>query len=214
MGVLLWVHGGGWHSRDSTDVSLFDRLGLRVVAARYRLTGEATWPAQLDDVRAEARRARAPGVPLVVAGDSAGAHLALHVGLRGVDHPGDVDAVVALEPAADPLAADWPRARTEGNPWQRLLGHMPAADDPATRDSMVAPFAGSGTPVLLVHGSDDTAVPATQTLNLAAALLAAGHPVHTLVTDGAHGELDLTRPDITETIRRFLARFTGRDLDG
>ena len=31
-------------------------------------------------------------------------------------------AIMALEPPVDPLAADWPRARAEGNPWNRLLG--------------------------------------------------------------------------------------------
>lgn len=206
--VVLWVHGGGWYSRDSTDVSLFELLGMRVVHARYRLSGEATWPAQLDDLRAEARAARLPGVPLIVAGASAGGHLALHLGLRGVDHPGDVDAVLAFEPPVDPLAPDWPRARAEGNPWHRLLGHVPAPDDAATLDCTVTAHVGTGTPVLLTHGTNDVAVPPTQTLGLAAALLAAGHPVHVSVADGGHGELDLRRPDMAASVRRFLAART------
>lgn len=206
--VLLWVHGGGWHSRDTTDVSLFEELGMRVVHARYRLSGEATWPAQLDDVRAEARAARVPGRPLVVAGDSAGAHLALHVGLRGVDVPGDVAGVVAFETPVDPLAADWPRGRSDGNPWHRLLGHLPAPGDPATLDCTVTTHVGSGTPVLLAHGLDDEAVPVTQTLGLAAALTAAGHRVHLTVADGEHGALDLGRPDLAAAVGRFLAQVT------
>ncbi|MER7456377.1 alpha/beta hydrolase [Micromonospora sp. NPDC126480] len=206
--VLLWVHGGGWHSRDITDVSLFADLGLRVVHARYRLSGEATWPAQLDDVRAAARAARAPGRPLLIAGDSAGAHLALHVGLRGVDAPGDVTGVVALEPPVDPLAADWPRGRSEGNPWHQLLGHRPAPGDPATLDCTVTTHVGNGTPVLLVHGLDDAAVPATQSLDLATALIGAGHRVHVTVTDGEHGALDLRRPDLAAAVGRFLAQVT------
>ncbi len=203
--VVLWVHGGGWHSRDSTDVSLFEALGMQVVPARYRLSGEATWPAQLDDVRAEAAAARVPGLPLIVAGASAGAHLALHLGLRGVNRAGDVDAVLAFEPPVDPLAPDWPRARAEGNPWHQLLGHVPAPGDAATLDCTVTSHAGAGTPVLLMHGVNDLAVPPTQTLNLATTLLTAGHPVHVMVTDGAHGELDLDRPDVAAFVRRFLA---------
>lgn len=147
--VVLWVHGGGWYSRDSTDVSLFEVLGMRVVHARYRLSGEATWPAQLDDLRAEARAARVPGVPLIVAGASSGAHLALHVGLRGVDRPGDVDAVLAFEPPVDPLAPDWPRARVEGNPWHQLLGHVPAPGDASpTRSEGDRHQKSAGPPVL------------------------------------------------------------------
>lgn len=206
--VVLWVHGGGWYSRDSTDVSLFELLGMRVTHARYRLSGEATWPAQLDDLRAEARAARVPGVPLIVAGASAGGHLALHLGLRGVDRPGDVAAVLAFEPPVDPLASDWPRARAEGNPWHRLLGHVPAPGDAATLDCTVTTHLGTGTAVLLTHGTNDAAVPPTQTLGLAAALLAAGHPVHVTVTDGGHGELNLRRPDIAAFVRRFLAAQT------
>ncbi len=215
--VVLWVHGGGWYLRESTDVSLFETLGMRVVHARYRLSGEATWPAQLDDLRAEARAVRLPGSPFFVAGVSAGAHLALHVGLRGVDCPGDVDAVLAFEPPVDPLAPDWPRARAEGNPWHRLLGHVPAPGDAATLDCTVTAHVGTGTPVLLMHGMNDAAVPPTQTLGLAAALLAARHPVHVTVTDGAHGDLDLGRPDVGAFVRRFLATQTAAvipDVDG
>ena len=62
--------------------------------------------------------------------------------------------------------------------------------------------------MLLTHGVDDVAVPPTQTLALAAALISAGHPVHVSVTDGGHNELDLSRPDVAASVRRFLARQT------
>src|SRR2546421_3373075 len=172
--VVLWRHGGGWYSREPSDVSWLERLGLRVVHARFRLSGEARWPAQLDDLRAEARAARMPGAPFIVGGDSSGGHLALQLGLRGIDRPGDVDAIIALEPPIDPLAADWPRTQVEGNPWHRLLGHLPTPGDTATRDCTITTHIGSGTPVLLLHGLDDTAVPPTQSLDLAAALCRAG----------------------------------------
>lgn len=204
--VVLWLHGGGWYSRETSDVSWLERLGLHVVPAQYRLSGEALWPAQLDDVRAAARAARVAGAPFIVAGDSSGGHLALHLGLRGIDRPGDVDAVMAFEPPIDPLAEDWPRARAEGNPWHRLLGHVPAPGDAATRDCTVTTHVGGATPVLLLHGLDDTAVPPTQSLDLAAALCRAGHRVHALTTDGGHGELDFTRGDILGFVRQFLDR--------
>jgi acetyl esterase len=202
--VVLWIHGGGWYSRETNDVSWLERLGLRVVHARFRLSGEARWPAQLDDLRAEAAAARVPGVPFIVAGDSSGGHLALQLGLRGIHRPGDVDAIMAFEPPVNPFAEDWPRTRAEGNPWHRLLGHLPAPGDAATRDCTVTTHIGAGTPVLLLHGIDDTAVPPTQTLDLAAALCRSGHRVHTLITDGAHGELEFTRGDIAAFVRQFV----------
>ncbi|MEU9826551.1 alpha/beta hydrolase, partial [Micromonospora chersina] len=108
-GVLLWIHGGGWRDRSDEDGAALAPLGLRVVPATYHFAAEAHWPAQLDDVRAAARAARAEagGLPLLVGGDSAGAMLALHLGLRGVDRPGDVRAILAYWAPVDPLDPQW-----------------------------------------------------------------------------------------------------------
>ncbi|MFB9239480.1 alpha/beta hydrolase [Plantactinospora siamensis] len=203
---VLWLHGGGWHSRSDEDGAALAAHGLRVVPGRYRLTGEASWPAQFHDARAAARAARAgaPHLPLLVAGDSAGGTLALHVGLRGVDEPGDVAGVLAFWPAVDPLAPDFLRLRRHNNPWTGLLGHEPAPDDPRTADATVTTHVGSGVPVLLAHGHADRSVPVSQSLDLAADLTAAGHPVHALVTHGGHA-LDLGRPDLHALVAAFLA---------
>lgn len=204
-GVLLWIHGGGWRGRYHEDGSALAPLGLRLVDATYRFVDEAHWPAQLDDVRAAARAARdaAPGLPLLVGGDSAGATLALHLALRGVDRAGDVAGALAYWGAVDPLDPQWRRLRAHDDPWAGLLGHPPAAGDPATVDATVTSHVGSGVPVLLVHGRDDRSVPAGQSLALARALLAAGHPVHTWLTHGGHA-LDLDRPDIRAVTAAFL----------
>ncbi|MEU0156892.1 alpha/beta hydrolase, partial [Micromonospora fulviviridis] len=107
--VLLWIHGGGWRARSEEDGSALAPLGLRMVPATYRFVAEAHWPAQLDDVRAAARAAQAAagGLPLLVGGDSAGAMLALHLGLGGVDRPGDVRAVLAYWAPVDPVDPQW-----------------------------------------------------------------------------------------------------------
>ncbi|MEU1841113.1 alpha/beta hydrolase [Micromonospora chersina] len=204
-GVLLWIHGGGWRGRSEEDGAALAPLGLRVVPATYRFAAEARWPAQLDDVRAAARAARAAagGLPLLVGGDSAGAMLALHLGLRGVDRPGDVRAVLAYWAPVDPLDPQWRRLRRHDDPWADLLGHPPAAGDPATADATVAGHLGSGVPVLLVHGRDDASVPAAQSVDLAGKLLAAGHPAHLWLTHGGHA-LDLARPDVRAVTAAFL----------
>ncbi|WP_200214898.1 alpha/beta hydrolase [Micromonospora coerulea] len=204
-GVLLWIHGGGWRGRSDEDGAALAAYGLRVHPATYRFVDEARWPAQLDDVRAAARSARAAagGLPLLVGGDSAGATLALHLALRGVDRPGDVAGALAYWAPVDPLAADWRRLRRHDDPWAGLLGHPPAPGDPATVDSTVATHLGSGVPVLLVHGRDDVAVPVGQSIDLTGRLLAAGHPVHTWITHGGHA-LDLGRPDLRAVTAAFL----------
>ncbi|MCW3838619.1 alpha/beta hydrolase [Micromonospora yasonensis] len=202
-GVLLWIHGGGWRARSAEDGAALAPLGLRVVAATYRFAAEARWPAQFDDVREAARTARADGLPLLVGGDSAGGMLALHLALRGVDRPGDVAAALAYWPPVDPLDPEFRRRRAHDDPWTDLLGHPPAAADPATVDATVATHLGAGVPVLLVHGQEDAAVPAGQSVDLARRLLAAGHPTHAWLTHGGHA-LDLARPDIRAVTAAFL----------
>ncbi|MEV0806187.1 alpha/beta hydrolase [Micromonospora sp. NPDC050200] len=203
--VVLWIHGGGWRGRSDEDGAALARLGLRVVAATYRFSHQAHWPAQLDDVRQAARAARddAGGLPLLVAGDSAGGTLALHLALRGVDRPDDVAAALAYWPVSDPLAGEWRRLRADDDPWADLLGHPPAAGDPATVDSAVATHLGNGAPVLLVHGTGDAAVPVAQSVALTGALVAAGHPTHSWITHGGHA-LALDRPDILAVTSAFL----------
>ncbi|GAA3835311.1 hypothetical protein GCM10022226_66070 [Sphaerisporangium flaviroseum] len=208
--VLVWVHGGAWRARAASERSrgILAAHGLDVVPVTHRLSTQATWPAQLDDVRAAARKARAdhPGVPLLVGGISSGAHLALHLGLRGVDGPDDVTAVIACSPPLDPLAADWPECRVPGSPWTRLLGHVPSAGDEMTADATPANHVGNGLPVLLVHGADDTVVPPTQTLDLTNALLASGHPVTAYLTTAGH-DVDLAGDDARQVTASFLERW-------
>ncbi|MEV4756128.1 alpha/beta hydrolase [Micromonospora sp. NPDC049559] len=203
--VLLWLHGGGWRGRSTENGAALAEHGLLVVEGGYRFSHEARWPAQLDDVRAAARaaRRRAPDLPLLVGGDSAGGTLALQLGLRGVDRPDDVAGVLAYWAPVDPLDEEWVRRRRHDNPWADLIGHEPAAGDAATVDATVATHLGNGVPVLLVHGTADAAVPVGQPVALGAALLAAGHPVHSLITHGGHA-LELDRADVRAVTRAFV----------
>lgn len=205
IGAVLWLHGGGWRARSTETGEALTEHGLLVVPGSYRLTDTAVWPAQLADVRAAARRARgqAGDLPLLVAGDSAGAHLALHLGLRGIDRRDDIAGVLAFWPPVDPLAEDWLRTRGDNDPWVGLLGHRPTDRDPTTVDSSPLAHVGNHVPVLVVHGNEDSSVPVSQTVALTSALIRAGHPVHALITNGGHG-LDLRREDIQAVIGAFL----------
>lgn len=86
-GCILFLHGGGWAFGDVDTYDRFMRLlaiaaRRRVLGIEYRLAPEHPYPAPLDDCRAAwawlAGRPRADLVgPLSVAGDSAGANLAM-----------------------------------------------------------------------------------------------------------------------------------------
>jgi epsilon-lactone hydrolase len=83
-GAILYLHGGGYvfcsprTHRPITTCLAIDN-GLPVLVPRYRLAPEHPFPAALDDAVAAYRLLLARGIPgsrIVVAGDSAGGHLA------------------------------------------------------------------------------------------------------------------------------------------
>lgn len=109
--VLLYVHGGGFvfgspatHRRLTGELAR--RNGRSVFSLDYRLAPRHRFPAAADDVLRAHRWLLDRGVPadgLVVAGDSAGGHLALGLPPRAVRAGLPVPAgVVGFSPAVDP----------------------------------------------------------------------------------------------------------------
>lgn len=88
VGVVVYLHGGGWvvGSIDDFDTlarALAERTGCAVVLPDYRLAPEHPFPAALEDAEdaiqwvAESRtKYFGDALPMVIAGDSAGANLA------------------------------------------------------------------------------------------------------------------------------------------
>jgi len=108
--VITYLHGGGWvrgdiDSHDWVCRILAVSLGAVVVSADYRRAPEFPYPVPLRDAVAAARWTAGsfPGHDHVIAGDSAGASLALGVALDARD-TGDVEfaAQLLLCPPADP----------------------------------------------------------------------------------------------------------------
>lgn len=108
--VVLYLHGGGYvFGSPRTHRNLVSRLshvtGLPVLALDYRLPPVATLPAPIEDALAAYRHLLDEGhAPerIVVAGDSAGGHLALALGLHAAE--GDLPlpaALVLLSPWTD-----------------------------------------------------------------------------------------------------------------
>ncbi|RBY97600.1 alpha/beta hydrolase [Blastococcus sp. TF02-8] len=216
--LVVWLHGGGW-LRGSRGVGAEQRLapladhGVAVAAVRYRLSGEATFPAPLDDARAAVRWLRAhaaehglDGTRIGVWGASAGGHLASLLGLTddGADaERGDasVQAVVAWFPPTDLLRRD--SDLPEGPPPPFLTGPMPepsfearllGVDD--VRDDRPAALAASpvaqvhpdAPPFLLVHGDRDGLIPSEHSRDLYRALRAEGVDATLWLLHGANHE--------------------------
>jgi acetyl esterase/lipase len=203
--VIVHVHGGGWtrgsrrHPLPVLGADFYDGLaaqGFAVAAIDYRLSGEARFPAPLDDVRAAigwvGEHAAGYGLDpgrVFLWGDSAGGHLALLAALTGAA----VHAVVAWFPVTDLTGLPSDVADAGGVPdrgpesREALLLGAPAASVPdlARQASPVAHASGAAPPVLLMHGAVDDLVPPAQSIRLAGALRAAGATVELELVPGA-----------------------------
>jgi len=79
-GVIVFAHGGGWvvgdvTTHDGVCRALAQATQREVVSVEYRLAPEHRFPAAIDDVLAVTAQLATEG-PVLVAGDSAGGHLA------------------------------------------------------------------------------------------------------------------------------------------
>jgi acetyl esterase/lipase len=181
--LMIFLHGGFWRQEyDRTHTGPLAQTlagaGLVVATPEYRRTGGAGgWPAPFDDVAAAVRETpgllRSAGVGfapgIILAGHSAGGHLALWAAPESVE---PVAGVVALAPVADLALAyelDLDRGAVAA-----LVGGGPdevpdryAAADPVRRVPL-------GVRVEIVHGRRDRVVPVTLSRRLAETARLAG----------------------------------------
>jgi acetyl esterase/lipase len=188
--LVVFLHGGGWlrgsrkvFTPGITEAQSFDRIvaaGFAVASCEYRLSGEARFPAQLDDVDAAIewlqRHASAHGVDasrLVLWGVSAGATLAALTGLRRADVRGVIDwfGPADLFAMAGHDTGEPPDETREA----RWLGAVAtAAPDLARAASPVLQVHRGASPFHIAHGTADQHVPIAQSEAFAEALRAAG----------------------------------------
>lgn len=183
--AILWLHGGGWESGEPSQLyphcAYFAGLGYLSVSAEYRLASdETTLFETVEDARDAFywlhENAASLGIDperIVVAGESAGGHLAACVGYipdprsPGIPQPQPIPrATILVNPIVDLATLSWARNKPGLDP-----------DNPALAESL-SPirFAGPGSPpALLLHGLEDTVVPHTQSAEFAGALH--GHSV-------------------------------------
>ncbi|MEW1928470.1 alpha/beta hydrolase [Streptomyces sp. NPDC088360] len=204
--LVLFVHGGAWRRGRRDDMGLRTRhwdpsplariaaAGFAVACADYRLSGEALFPAPLDDLRAALRwlGLRAPELGIdtartVVWGESAGGHLA---SLLALDPAAPATGAVIWYAPSDltvPRGPFDPHSAT--TPEALLLGAAPATvPERARAASPVSQAHRAAPPFLLVYGEQDTMVPGTHSEALAARLREVGAPVELRTVPGAdHG---------------------------
>jgi len=106
--VVVYFHGGRFFSGDLESHDTVCRMlalsaGCRVLAVDYRLAPEHRFPAAAEDARRAVEWAMREGVPVGVAGDSAGANLAAGVAL---EHRGAaLRCQLLIYPMLDPMCS-------------------------------------------------------------------------------------------------------------
>lgn len=209
--AIVYIHGGGWRTGDRRH---FWRQAARMASEgfvgaciEYRLSGEAKFPAAVEDAKAAVRwlRSRAPRYHIDpnrigAAGGSAGGHLAAMLGTtshlrqlegRGgnTDFSSRVQAVAAFNPALD-LVAFGKRASSRGrqvhNPIYRFLG-VTYPEDPElwTLASPMSHVSRDSAPFLFLHGTHDGVVPYRQSEAMLEKLRNAGVEAEIFTAEGA-----------------------------
>lgn len=221
--VLVFIHGGGWHSGVPGEYGFigrhFARAGYLVVLPGYRLGGAGRYPHMLQDgaaalawVRANAARLGGDPQRVFVMGHSAGAYNAVMLALEprwlaeaGVPQ-GFIKGVVGLSGPYDfyPFTSDSARD---------AFGHVadPRTTQPVNHVSSNAP------PMLLVTGDADETVKMRNSVALAGKLSAAGQPTEPVVLPGvdhAGPVLKLAAPfnrdrSVIDPVLAFLAQNGG-----
>jgi len=208
--VVVLIHGGCWSARIA-DLSIMDfaaedlrRRGVAVWNIEYRRLGEAGggYPGTYQDVGAALDRLEAeapahglsPG-PYVVAGHSAGGHLALWSGARAklptssalyTPHPLPVKAVVDIAGIAN-LKTDIATACGPDSVAAMAGSPGPGRAD-IYADTSPASLAPLGLPTWVIHGVEDVTVPPSVGAAYAALARARGDQVKVLNPPGGHVE--------------------------
>jgi acetyl esterase/lipase len=212
--VVIFIHGGGWVQGTKEGSVLqgvlpYVAMGYSVVNVEYRLANVSLAPAAIEDCRCALRWVFAHAKDynfdtgrLVVAGASAGGHLALTTGMiptsagldRSCQTPDEprVAAIVNFFGIADIAdLLDGPSKKPFPETWPytvQWLGNQPNRADIARASSPLTYVRPGVPPTISIHGDADPLVPYNHSVRLQDALQKAG-VAHELITvpGGGHG---------------------------
>ena len=236
VGLIQYLHGGGWMvgsiaSHDYLVRTLAKAAGACIVSVEYRLAPEYSYPDLLDDVELIMRSVADKGIagfpdgPLAIAGDSAGATLALSAMLRNRSANTDPICAAALFYGCYAQNFDTDSYRQLGDGrfglsrsrmelyWRRYLGAPETSDPcaiPGTADL-------AGLPPIFLHAAG-LDVLRDDTLNLSARLASADTPFQLDFAPGLiHGHLQMAGKlaparRILASAGRFLRDAISREL--
>jgi acetyl esterase/lipase len=230
--VVVWIHGGAWLGGNKSSgremlLPLVASGNYAGVSVAYRLSNEATWPAQIHDckaairwIRANARKYHLDPQRIGVWGASAGGHLVAMLGTSGgvkelegtlgkhLDQDSRVTCVVDYFGPTDMLTiGKYPsqmKHDAPDSPEAKLLGGPITKMKEAARSASPTSFVSKDDPpFLIVHGDKDPLVPHNQSERLAEALRKVGVPV-TLITVQGGGHGGFRSQELIRRVYRFF----------
>ncbi|MCA9082602.1 MAG: alpha/beta hydrolase [Planctomycetaceae bacterium] len=238
--AFVWIHGGGWQSGSKegglAQVIPLVRSGFVGATIEYRLTGEAPFPAQIEDCKCAIRflkaHAQKYGIDpnrVAVGGSSAGGHLVALLGTSGgekslegnggwPDQSSRVHAVLDLYGPTDFRAfvttSGYERHNQDGSPESKLLGGGEVLSSP-DQIGIVNPITyvdSDDPPFLIIHGSNDRTVPLNQSTLLHDALKKAGVSAQLkIIEGGGHGGPEFSTEEIRDLEKTFLSQLLRSD---
>lgn len=202
--VIVSIHGGAFKMGDKADVQVLPMLeglkrGYAVVSINYRLSGEAIFPAQIQDVKAAIRWIKANAKQyqlnadkLAVWGGSAGGHLAAMAGTTGdvieledltmgnANYSSKIHAVVdwfgpinfnTMDAQFKVSGKGKPNHDDADSPESELVGKkITDAPDLVKKANPATYISKDDPPFFIEHGTVDQLVPTEQSIDFAAAL--------------------------------------------
>ncbi|MEM9585828.1 MAG: sulfatase-like hydrolase/transferase [Planctomycetota bacterium] len=215
--TIVLIHGGGWRQGNragylsrAKEIAATGRYAAATVG--YRLSGEATWPAQIHDCKAAVRwlKAHADQYNLdterfAASGGSAGGHLAAMLGVSAdveelngtlgnhADQSSRVDCVFERYGPTDLLSMNDAPGKLDhdapNSPESRLIGGPIQENQSLARSASPTHYVTQDdAPFLILHGTEDMLVPHDQSVRLRDALIAAGVECQLVsIPDAGHG---------------------------
>jgi acetyl esterase/lipase len=222
--LIVWIHGGGWRAGNKEGVPIlpFVASGFAVASVEYRLSGQAPFPAQIEDVkaairwlRAQAHEYRLDAGQIGVIGHSAGGHLASLAGTTGKDSPFDVGDNLEVSSAVQAVCvmsgpSDFVTMFDGADEHRRsalvgLLGGSLAEKRKLAEAASPLHYVRPGLPpFLFVHGADDRVVPVQQAKTMILKLEEFGATPKTLILPQTGHDVFVRQQQYVEDVRAFF----------
>lgn len=224
--VIINIHGGGWNhgvKESQGGFSAFFKAGFAVANIEYRLTGQATAPAAIEDTRCALiyliKNATALHIDvnkIIIMGGSAGGHLALMGGLLGHNHlfdthcPGveNIKVAAIIDKYGITDVWDWAYGKNiTSKSATNWMGDKAKDETFARSVSPIHYITKNSPPIFIVHGDADPTVPYQQSVELYKKLQQLGVTSEFItVPGGGHGKFDKDKNrEIDIAIMKFIA---------